>query len=63
VGLKVSGGVRRVADALPYLQLCAATLGADALQPQRLRFGASSLLDDIEAVLGGTAAARATGSY
>jgi deoxyribose-phosphate aldolase len=63
VGLKASGGIRRVTDALPYLQLCAATLGTDALQPQRLRFGASSLLDDIEAVLGGTTAAPATGSY
>ncbi len=28
-------------------------LGADALQPARFRIGASSLLDDIEAVLGG----------
>jgi deoxyribose-phosphate aldolase len=63
-GLKVSGGIRRVADALPYIELCRSLLGEAALRPQRLRIGASSLLDDIEAVLGGTAAtATATGSY
>jgi len=58
-GLKVSGGIRRVADVLPYLTLCRSLLGEAALQPQRLRIGASSLLDDIEAVLGGSAAAPA----
>jgi deoxyribose-phosphate aldolase len=63
VGLKVSGGIRRVTDALPYIALCRRYLGEAALQPQRLRIGASSLLDDIEAVLGGTAAPAATGSY
>jgi deoxyribose-phosphate aldolase len=62
-GLKVSGGIRRVADALPYLALCSQALGAGALQPRRFRIGASSLLDDIEAVLGGTAAPTAEGSY
>ena len=62
-GLKVSGGIRRVADALPYLALCRQYLGDAALQPQRFRIGASSLLDDIEAVLGGSAAPAAEGSY
>jgi len=62
-GLKVSGGMRRVADALPYVALCRQHLGAAALQPQRFRIGASGLLDDIEAVLGGTAAPAAEGSY
>jgi deoxyribose-phosphate aldolase len=62
-GLKVSGGIRRVADALPYLALCRHYLGEAALQPQRLRIGASSLLDDIEAVLGGTAAPTARDAY
>lgn len=54
-GFKASGGIRRVADAVPYLDLVEAILGPDALAPARLRIGASSLLDDIEAVLGGTA--------
>jgi deoxyribose-phosphate aldolase len=62
-GLKVSGGMRRVADALPYIALCRQYLGDAALQPARLRIGASSLLDDIEAVLGGTAAPTTSGGY
>jgi deoxyribose-phosphate aldolase len=62
-GLKVSGGIRRVADALPYLALCRRHLGEAALQPQRLRIGASSLLDDIEAVLGGSTAPAAADGY
>jgi deoxyribose-phosphate aldolase len=53
VGLKLSGGLRRVADLPPYLALVERTLGAAALQPGRLRIGASGLLDDIAAVLGG----------
>ncbi len=59
VGLKLSGGLRRVADVQPYLDLVERELGAVALGPQRLRIGASSLLDDIEAVLGGTASLEA----
>ena len=62
-GLKVSGGIRRVADALPYIALCRQVLGEAALQPTRFRIGASGLLDDIEAVLGGTATPAASGSY
>jgi deoxyribose-phosphate aldolase len=53
VGVKVSGGVRTLADALPYVEAVREVLGDAALQPQRFRIGASSLLDDIEAVLGG----------
>ena len=48
---------------LPYLALCRQALGEAALQPQRFRIGASSLLDDIEAVLGGTAAPAAPDGY
>jgi deoxyribose-phosphate aldolase len=55
-GLKVSGGIRRVPDALPYIALCRSHLGDAALRPQRLRIGASSLLDDIEHQFGGSAA-------
>jgi deoxyribose-phosphate aldolase len=62
-GLKVSGGIRRVADTLPYIALCRRYLGEAALQPQRLRIGASSLLDDIEAVLGGSTPSTAEGRY
>jgi len=44
-GLKVSGGVRTVADAAAYLALADARLGADWATPARLRIGASGLLD------------------
>jgi deoxyribose-phosphate aldolase len=62
-GLKVSGGLKRVADVVPYLALVERALGAAALRPQRLRIGASSLLDDIEAVLGGDPAPAADDGY
>ncbi len=57
VGFKVSGGIRSVADARVYMDLCAERLGPQALVPARFRIGASSLLNDIEAVLGGSAKA------
>lgn len=66
VGFKASGGIRTVADAAVYIQLVQQTLGAAALQPARLRFGASGLLDDIESVLanrGSAGQAAAAGSY
>ncbi|MFM2400436.1 MAG: hypothetical protein RL341_2593 [Pseudomonadota bacterium] len=55
VGFKASGGIRKMADAVGYIELTRAFLGEAALTPRRLRFGASGLLTDIEAVLGGTA--------
>jgi deoxyribose-phosphate aldolase len=61
VGFKASGGVRNVADAEVYARLVEAMLGTQALTPQRFRIGASALLDDIEAVLGGRASAGRTG--
>jgi deoxyribose-phosphate aldolase len=56
VGFKASGGVRSVADAAVYIGLARQHLGAASLVPARLRFGASALLADIEATLGGPAA-------
>ncbi len=56
-GFKASGGIRTVGDAMVYLDLVRNTLGASAVMPQRLRFGASGLLNDIEAVLQGGASA------
>ena len=53
VGFKAAGGIRTVAEASAYLALTQELLGAQALTPQRFRIGASSLLDDIEAVLSG----------
>lgn len=61
-GFKASGGVRTVADAAGYLAQVAEALGEGACTPARFRIGASGLLDDIEAVLGGTSpAAPGTG--
>ena len=57
VGFKASGGIRTVAAAMPYIDAVERQLGAQALTPARFRIGASSLLDDIEAVLAGAAAA------
>jgi deoxyribose-phosphate aldolase len=59
VGLKVSGGVRTVADAMAYIALAEQALGADALVPARFRIGASSLLDAIESALGAAESQRA----
>lgn len=52
VGFKPSGGIRTVADAAIYMALCCEWLGPQALHPARFRIGASSVLDDIEAILG-----------
>ncbi len=62
-GFKASGGVRSVADAAGYIAQAEAALGAAALNPQRLRFGASGLLTDIEAVLAGAESAAVTAAY
>lgn len=55
-GFKASGGIRTVAQAAVYFDLVAGILGPSALAPARLRIGASSLLQDIEATLGGNRA-------
>jgi deoxyribose-phosphate aldolase len=62
VGFKPAGGVRTVADAAVYQQLTADALGPAALAPQRFRIGASGLLDDIEAVLGGAGSRPGAGT-
>jgi deoxyribose-phosphate aldolase len=62
-GFKASGGIRSVQDAQVYLELVASTLGEAALTASRFRFGASGLLNDIEAVLGGHASAPTSGAY
>jgi len=64
VGFKASGGIRTAQDAMVYEALVAQYLGSQALQPKRFRIGASSLLDDLEALLGQTRATpQAPGSY
>ena len=48
VGYKPAGGISRARDALVYLALMKDELGQPWLQPDLFRFGASSLLGDIE---------------
>ena len=48
VGFKPAGGISTAKDALQYLVLIKEELGNDWLCPERFRFGASSLLGDIE---------------
>ncbi len=58
-GFKASGGIRTVTEAATYFALVSDILGPQALGPARLRIGASSLLNDIENMLGGLAPAPA----
>lgn len=51
VGLKPSGGIRTVADAQKYLDLADAIMGPQWATPQTFRFGASGLIDAVEAEL------------
>lgn len=63
VGFKPAGGISTVADADLYLRLAESILGPNWVMPSTFRFGASSLLDDILAVLSGTTAPRAAAGY
>ena len=60
-GVKVSGGIRTVADAAVYLELADRIMGPAWVRPETFRFGASGLLADVLATLDGTAPAAATG--
>ena len=59
VGYKPAGGISRARDALMYLALIKEELGDAWLRPELFRFGASSLLGDIERQL----EHHVTGSY
>lgn len=63
LGFKASGGIRTVLEAERYLALAEQALGAAALQPARMRFGASGLLNDILAVLDGKSVVAAGAGY
>lgn len=52
VGLKITGGIHTTEDALAYLQLAERVMGRAWITPQHLRFGASDLLDDLQANAG-----------
>lgn len=46
-GVKAAGGIRSAKDACRYLVMVAETLGVEAVDPSRWRFGASGLLNDV----------------
>jgi deoxyribose-phosphate aldolase len=48
VGFKAAGGIRTANDAAGYLLLADELLGPGWATPERFRFGASALLDDLE---------------
>ncbi len=48
VGVKPAGGIRSAKEALSYLVMVKETVGGDWLTPDLFRFGASSLLLDVE---------------
>lgn len=48
VGVKPAGGIRTAKEALQYLVMVKETAGDDWLTPELFRFGASSLLGDVE---------------
>ena len=47
IGVKPAGGIRTSKDAIRYLVVVNEIAGPDWLSPDRFRFGASSLLDDL----------------
>ena len=51
VGLKLSGGIRTADQAAGYLHLIDHVMTSGWVSPRTVRFGASSLLDDLVAVL------------
>ncbi|MEN0088429.1 MAG: deoxyribose-phosphate aldolase [Pseudomonadota bacterium] len=61
VGFKPAGGIRTFDEARDHLALAGSILGEGWATPQTYRFGASSLLASVEAVLTGGDAAPATG--
>ncbi len=63
VGYKPAGGISKAKDALVYLALIKDELGDRWLQPDLFRFGASSLLGDIERQLEHYVTGRYSASY
>lgn len=63
VGFKPAGGIQKAKQALEWLILIKEELGDDWLSPHLFRFGASSLLGDIERQLEHFVTGRYSASY
>lgn len=50
-GIKISGGIRQLAEYRPYHQMVAGHWGLETLTPSRVRVGASSLLQSLHKVV------------
>ncbi|WP_374556304.1 deoxyribose-phosphate aldolase [Aquitalea pelogenes] len=61
-GFKAAGGVRTAAEAAEYIDLAEHLLGEHWVSPEHFRFGASSLLANLQAEISG-GAATAGGAY
>ncbi len=62
-GFKAAGGIRTTQDAALYLKLADDIMGQGWANASRFRFGASSVLTDLIAVLDGKVAAPASSGY
>lgn len=47
VGVKVSGGIRKIEDAIAYVELADSIMGREWVTPATFRIGASKLVDEI----------------
>jgi deoxyribose-phosphate aldolase len=63
VGLKVSGGIRTLADCALYLALADRLMGADWATPATFRIGASGVYDTLIAAIDGRKAAASIAVY
>jgi deoxyribose-phosphate aldolase len=63
IGFKPAGGIRTAKDAINWLILMKEEVGRDWLEPELFRFGASSLLTDIERQLEHHVTGRYSASY
>ncbi|MCB0589008.1 MAG: hypothetical protein KDD06_27215, partial [Phaeodactylibacter sp.] len=63
VGFKPAGGIRTAKQSLEWLILIKEELGNEWLNPELFRFGASSLLGDIERQLEHFVTGRYSASY
>lgn len=63
VGIKPSGGIRTLADATAYLGLADEVMGPQWATPATFRFGASGLLDALEAAIDGAEPGTSRAQY
>lgn len=63
VGFKVSGGVKTTQQAADYLAIADGIMGPDWVSPETFRFGASSVIDDLLAVISGKEAPLVSAGY